>query len=180
MHTITMKPGSYIFADPCHVIPSNHWGSVIDQTNCFDSNDSPDFFIEDPRISYRVDGFLLLSASTAHGDGEYQSTCGRYSVGVDAGMIGAVNIEHYTMLVTKDKGASSWWEAEHKMTPQETRHHLSLMGKVLTFTEPWQFAANDEGLIRALVNDKVVLEFDTAGQEGMEDDEEDYDHRQYP
>jgi len=88
---MSMKAGKYWVGDPCYVMGDRNgfgWGSVIDQTRCFEDRGDGEFSVK------KEDGAEIKIAAfgTCYGDGVYGDNFdNRY--GVDAGLIGCVPVE---------------------------------------------------------------------------------------
>ncbi len=94
--------GKYFIGDPCYGVPYDDWSKLLDDTGLLglypeDSKylGNPDEYAakEDQAAIFELDnGYYVLAAPTAYGDGSYEGSDGNYYP-VDAGMIGAVSIE---------------------------------------------------------------------------------------
>lgn len=89
--------GVYLITDPCHVIPNDEWGGIIEATNCFGIGNKKATDFDDG--VYHWKGSTCFAGFTAYGDGIYSDGKHRYKIGVDAGLIGIMPLE-----TARDKG----------------------------------------------------------------------------
>jgi hypothetical protein len=87
--------GKYFIGDPCYGVPDEKWSDVLDNTGflgLYEEGSSNRLEKCDQAGIWQVDGAYVLAAPTAYGDGSYPGSDG-FDYGVDAGMLGAVQLD---------------------------------------------------------------------------------------
>lgn len=132
------KPGTYFVGDPCYALRDdlyNKWGN----DNNYDDGDYEYFAV----------------GSTAYGDGTYTDTYSGREFGVDAGILGVVNMEF--------------------ANPDANRNDiLNRLGRIITVKETLIFEYNHEACTFSYDYDGQKIEIHTTADEDEEDIENEW------
>ncbi len=133
---VALPAGTYVVGDPCYTMGHDLWRGFLEASD-------PDCFVDRTSnmaqvASATVDGFQIVSISTAYGDGRYEDGAGN-TYGVDSGSLGLVPIgfvEKYGILPPKTASTVTTFDTEVCCTFDAADEGAVVLGPLRILTDP--------------------------------------------